>query len=72
MNVIYIIICISQVYFNIHLNSQSLLFIKHKNISNSLTFAHLASASTFLSQGICTQIGLPCIRSKFGFFVAAQ
>ena len=38
----------------------------------SLTFAHLASASTFLSQGICTQIGLPCIRSKFGFFVAAQ
>lgn len=37
-----------------------------------LTFAHLANASGFFSHFICTQIGLPFIRSNFLFFVAAQ
>lgn len=33
--------------------------------------AHLASASGFLSQGICTQMGFPSMRSKLGLLVAA-
>lgn len=36
-----------------------------------LTFAHLASASGFLSQGICTHIGFPSMWSNLGLLVAA-
>lgn len=51
--------------------SEKLIDVKLKK-NMLFTFAHLAKASGFLSQGICTQIGFPDILSKFGFLVAAQ